>query len=341
MRSIWQQASAPPTDWDDYAPNHASLVVSDVFEVAEQSSDTLKFLRPVSSAVGYDNIGVGARVSFKSNTSFMRIVIYWNALVTRSDTFNSVGVILVDGVKIETFSSNYAYDAAEYQVFSVFTPLSGTKEFTIIFPYGAAAELREISVSDGATFAAGTARPSAKIACFGDSTTHGYTVANTIETWPYLLGEAKTRQVYNLGNGSQLSSTSDGTEADGCGAAAITYMIGFNDFAAGVTVATFQTNIEDWITAARTTHPSAHLYIISPLYTTQDETDYGRTASDRPMSDYRAAVLAAEAAAGDGNTTYIDGLTLMTNSSDRLVDGIHPNSTGAAEIATALATAIA
>ena len=48
----------------------------------------------------------------------------------------------------------------------------------------------------------------------------------------------------------------------------------------------------------------------------------------------------AVAAFGDGNTSYVDGLSLMTNNANRLSDGTHPNVTGSDEVAAALAAII-
>ncbi|MER8409627.1 hypothetical protein NKH16_34280 [Mesorhizobium sp. M1307] len=42
-------------------------------------------------------------------------------------------------------------------------------------------------------------------------------------------------------------------------------------------------------------------------------------------------------AAGDANIFYIDGLTLTTNGTGSIADGIHPNDTGSAEWAAAIA----
>ena len=50
---------------------------------------------------------------------------------------------------------------------------------------------------------------------------------------------------------------------------------------------------------------------------------------------------AAVTTVGDGNTQYVDGLALMTNSATRLADGLyHPNATGSAEIAATLSNLV-
>lgn len=314
------------------------LTVSDHAGIGEQSSSGLRFLRPITEGNNYKHAAPGARVSFVTNSDLVGFRVYWNALITRSDTFNSLCSVLVDGVETGTFSCPYAWNVTG-ESYHLFTVSASSKTVTLVWPLAAGMELKSVGVRPLSTMSPAS-RPETAIAVCGDSISQGLSISKTILSWAYLLSVAKGRQILNLANGSERAESANGSALSGLPVApsAVTYLIGFNDFAANLATATFQSRVEGWITNARAALPSAHLYIISPLYSTKVAADYGHATE---LSSYRAAVLAAEAAAGDANTTYVDGLSLITNSADRFVDGIHPNSTGASEMSASLTSIIA
>lgn len=307
------------------------LTVSDHAGISERSASRLRFVRPITEANNYKHAAPGARVSFVTDSDLVAFRVYWNALVTRLDTFNSTCSVLVDGVEVDTFACPFAADETGESYHRV-TVAGGSKTVTLVWPMAAGMDLLSVGVRDNSTMAPAT-RPSGVIAVAGDSISQGFTAGRTVLSWPYLLAALQGRQLANIANGSAQAQASHGSALAGLGADRVTYMIGFNNFVAGTAPATFQTTVQSWITNARAALPAAKIYLISPLYSTKAAADYGHA---NELSAYRSAVQAAELAAGDANTFYVDGLSLMTNSSDRLADGIHPNAAGSAEIATAL-----
>lgn len=334
--------SGTAAGWTQYLPNSASFTVSDYSGIAEQTTSTLRFLRTVTSqSFEFQNASPGSRVSFTTTATSVRVSMFHNDRVTWTGAINnnlSTGAILVDGVEVKT----YKWDGLWYETGIVTIELSlsaGSKTVTIVWPYWVGFELRKIEVNTGATVTT-VSRPANKIAVCGDSITQGSAASKVTTTWPYLLTipTAENKQLVNLGNGSQLAVAADGSGLSGTGCNVVTYMIGINDFYAQTPLVTFQTAVQGWITNARTALSSAAIHVISPIYSTTPLTN--PTSHPITLDDYRAAVLAAELAAGDANTFYIAGLSIMTNNTNRLSDGIHPNDLGSSEIATNLAALV-
>jgi lysophospholipase L1-like esterase len=307
--------------------------VSDYAAISERSATRLRFIRPVASVAGYEHCSPGSRLRFVTNSDFLRLSLFWNALVTRLDTFNSVGSVLVDGVEHAQFGCPVAANvtAAHQPVFSLPT---GSKTVEVIWPYGAGLDCTGVEVAQGSTFTAPAARPTAKIIGAGDSITHGYTVPRTVQSYVYSLAVGEGKQIVNIANGGDTAVAANGNAVPlGLGANdRILYFIGFNNFYPQVSIGPFQTQVEGWITNARARAPTTPIYV-GMHRTLKVAADYSGTIEP---ATYRAAVQAAEAAAGDANTFYVDGHALVTADPSNFTDGIHFSSLGAAAVSTAL-----
>ncbi len=337
MLVLWRRAfQSREIDYNSYTPDNANFTMSDHGGIAERTAQRLRFLRPITDGNGFQHACPAARVSFVTDATNIRLELFWNALVTRLDTFNSVGSILVNDVEIATFNSAFVADVTGLSR-PTFSLSSGTKTVSIIWPYGAGLDLQKIELNSGATLSPST-RPIDKIVCCGDSITHGYSATKTTKSWPYLLAALKDKQIINLGYGGAqaVSDHANGLQSI-VSASTVLYMIGFNNFYPNTDPAVFQSRVEGWITGARAAQPTAKIYIISPIYSTKSAADYGHITE---LQTYREHVQAAEIAAGDTNTYFIDGLTLMTNSAAGLQEGIHPNDAGSLELAQNFNTAI-
>jgi hypothetical protein len=94
---------------------------------------------------------------------------------------------------------------------------------------------------------------------------------------------------------------------------------GTNDFnGSWATVAAFQTQYQNLITAIRARLPSAAIYCTTLIPRSSETNGFGDTATE-----YRTAISDAEAAAGDANTFVIDGTALIDSVGTDLVDGVH------------------
>jgi len=321
------------TAYDTLLPADPRLLVSDYRTIVERSPQKLSFIRSITEANNFRYCSPGTRVGFNTNSLSVKINVFYNFLVTRLDARNYVGVILADGVEVATFT-NPSTNTASATVETLVTFGSvATRKIEIIWPYGDGMELVNIKVVAGSAVTIASARPTNKLLLLGDSITHGYSASKVTASWAYLLCGLKSVQMISEGYGSLKTVGSYGTSAaTGSGAYAVTVALGYNDFGAQTDLATFQTAYQLILTNIRAALPSAKIYVITPIYSTSTNTI--------PLSSYRTYIGNAVTAVGDVNTVLIDGLTLMTNNSNRLLDGIHPNDTGSAEIATALAAII-
>lgn len=321
------------TAYDTILPADPRLLVSDYRTIVERSPQKLSFIRSITEAYNFKYCSPGTRVGFNTNSLSVKINVFYNFLVTRLDARNYVGVVLADGVEVATFT-NPSTNTASATVETLVTFGSvATRKIEIIWPYGDGMELVNVKVVSGSTVTIASARPTNKLLLLGDSITHGFYASKVTASWAYLLCGLKSVQMISEGYSSLRTVGSYGTSAaTGSGAYAVTVALGYNDFGAQTALATFQTAYQLILTNIRAALPSAKIYVITPIYSTSTNTI--------PLSDYRTYIGNAVTAVGDVNTVLIDGLTLMTNNSNRLADGIHPNDTGSAEIATALAAII-
>ena len=321
------------TAYDTILPADPRLLVSDYRTIVERSPQKLSFIRSITEAYNFKYCSPGTRVGFNTNSLSVKINVFYNFLVTRLDARNYVGVVLADGVEVATFTNPSTHTASATVETLVTFGSVATRKIEVIWPYGDGMELVNVKVVSGSTVTIASARPTNKLLLLGDSITHGFYASKVTASWAYLLCGLKSVQMISEGYGSLTTVGSYGTSAaTGSGAYAVTVALGYNDFGAQTALATFQTAYQLILTNIRAALPSAKIYVITPIYSTSTNTI--------PLSSYRTYIGNAVTAVGDVNTVLIDGLTLMTNNSNRLADGIHPNDTGSAEIATALAALI-
>jgi lysophospholipase L1-like esterase len=240
--------------------------------------------------------------------------------------------ILADGVEVGSFKRDVAYNATGSTLTTVDLGSSALRLIELVWPYSTGMDLTEIQHSLGAAVAIAPARPTTIFAALGDSITHGFNALKEKDTWAFQLAVAKGWQLKNFANGSALAVPAQGSALAGCGATKAFLMIGYNDWANNVTTATYGANVLAELQNMRTALPSAKIYASSPIYST----NLGANTNGNTLIDFRTAFASAFTTWADGNSQIFNGLSLMTNSSDRLADGIHPNITGATEISAYL-----
>lgn len=314
----------------------ARLVASD-YQTLSQTAVRIRMTRSIVDGQGYEYCSPGARVSFVTTSTSIVFTVLYNNLVTRDDARNFIAAVYVDGVLNSTFHGADNVTAEETYVHTISGLSSAPKTVSLVWPYGDGMDLLNVGLDDSATISLSPPRPARKILTQGDSITHGSFAPDITKAWSFKLATAKGRQLVNLGYGGRAASAADGLQIGVSGVDRVVYMIGFNNFYPNTNVAAFQTAIQGWITNARATLPSARLYVISPIYSTKTAADYGHSTE---LQVYRDAVQSAVTAVGDSRTQFVNGLAIMTNSADRLQDGIHPNELGASEIAERLALII-
>lgn len=314
-------------------PDDGRIDVSDYATITERSPTKLRFLRPITDGNNYQNCSPGSRARIRTDATSITWTVYYNGLVTRLGARNFTAVVLVDGAVSGTFTNPNGETAVATVVYTLNLPSATMRTVELIWPYGDGMDLLSIEVNSGANFETPAARPSGILAFQGDSITHGFAATKITDTWAYKLAVAKGRRLLNEANGSNTAVATQANSLAASGADRVVYMIGYNNFVAQTALATFQAAVEGWINNAEAALPSAKIYVISPLYSPNTNTI--------TLAQYRTSVQSAVTAAGGANVTYVNGLSIMTNSGDRLADTIHPNDLGASEVVNGLIPIVA
>jgi hypothetical protein len=332
--------------YDLYSPLTAAFTISDFQNIVERSATTLEFGRSIVENNRERFASPGTRVSFQTNATDLKLNLYWNAEIynvldptgtTIPPVVNNIGAVLENGTEIGTFTWNTPLTPG--YTTNIFGLTSGNKTISIVWPYAGGLELKSVELNPGSSITAASV-PSTKIAVGGDSISQGFSSTKVTTTWPYLLRNLQNKQVINLANAGTVCEAEHANALQGLTAIdAVIYMIGFNDYAAQTPVNTFKNNVIQWIENGygHQGYSGGTFYISSTIYSTFPTPGGGIT-----LGSYRQAVSeavdATKISLDATNIVYVDGLSLMTNSSDRLDGTVHPNDLGASEIATSFDT---
>lgn len=322
---------------DFYAPDDADIETSDGFDPVVTAA-AITFTRPLSDAQGFAYANPGARVRFTTNSTRVQIVLRYTNLVTRLDTYNSVGAVYADGALVDTFSRFQG--AAGIVVADVYLGAAASRLIEIVMPYCASVDFEGVYVDTGATFSAPAARPTEALIAVGDSITHGFNGSAGHLGWVFGVAAALDVQGFNLGYGGRVAIAADGTAAGDAAApfgadGRIVYMIGVNDCVNGVALATFKTAVATFVTNARAAAPSAKIILLTPLYCAAVEAVNVASYPSQiaTLASYRSKIVEVETDSADANLFVVNGLSVMTNSTSSLAsDQVHPNDTGLAEV---------
>jgi lysophospholipase L1-like esterase len=285
-----------------------------------------RFSRPTIDGQGFETTNPGARVRFEASGS-LAVNLGYTALVTRTDTYQDVGSIEIDGIEVSTFRS----PAAEGTPATLTVPVASdgnAHAVSIVMPYCASVDFLGAS----GVLQPALSPPPVRYAAAGDSITQGFDASRTTKSWPYGVAAANGWQIVNHGYGGRVCVPADGTTVAGLAPGLISYLIGYNDFSAQVPVAAFQANVAAFIRNVRAAS-AAPLFCITPIYSPN--------AGSIPLEGYRQAIRNAVAAANDPLTMLVEGLDLMPADDTLLQDGVHPNDAGSAAIIASLAPVLA
>jgi lysophospholipase L1-like esterase len=314
-----------------YPPN------SGVFEYTDHGGVTVFHNYARFNPRAYDTVGrgfhlavPGARVRFATTAPNATVYLYYTNLLTTSEFYNGWGVILVDGAYWGNF--NRAMGAAGALNVAMTFGSTAYKVVEICFPYCATVDFSGAEVTSGYTITRPPSRTLTRWVAGGDSITHGFDASQQAATWTHKLAQAKNWQVINHGLGGRPCIPSDGDKLASLLPTVATYMIGYNDFNAQVPLATFRANFLAFINQFRAKNLTTKLYCITTLWSPN--------VKAIPLDSYRQQMREVVSGLGNSLNILVEGTSLMTNSSDRLTDTIHPNDTGSTEIASNLGSVI-
>lgn len=313
-----------------FAPDNAAFNFSDYVTV-DVTEERARFTRLLTGSSGFQNANPGARIRFRTDATTCLVRLYYNNLVTREDTYNGIGLVFVSGSLHTTFDRAQGPAGPHHFYLSLGSATMRTIE--IVMPYCAGVDFLGVSVNSGASLEAPTARPSTRLACIGDSITHGFSATNVGTSWPSLLAGLKDWQLINHGYGGRQVDAADGTYLGQINPSVATYLIGYNNFSVQTPLEAFKTSYKEFVTNFRALCPTVKLYCITPLWT---DNTFGALGID----DYRDEIADALTELADANNVLVDGLSLATGSTASFPDSVHPNDAGSAEIAAALESVV-
>ncbi len=323
-------SSIIPVSMVQLPPNHAAISQSDYCAIGTKDATKVRLVRPIVDGQGFETCNPGARIArFVTNSQSVNIRLAYTGLVTRVDTYNATGWVLVNGEKFQSFTHSQDIGHSNPVLVSLAFPTATYRTIEVVCPYCASVDLTGVDIESTAAIAAPGARPATVLAVGGDSITHGFSTTDVSASWPFLLAAAKGWQVKNVGYGSRQCYTADGTTMGSVTPSVACYLIGFNDFNNQKALATFKSDYKGWINNFRAANPSVKIYCITPLWTS--------VVKAIPIESYRQQIRDALTELGNPLNILVEGPALTLGGPASFNgDGIHPNDTGASEISAEL-----
>lgn len=313
----------------DVVPNNSNIEDSDYAAALTATSSQVSGVRPITFS-GYQNANPGWRRRFKTRAT--SVVLHFQNLNTVSGSYNGKGQILVDGMHNTYFTSAQAL--GKFFVRLDFAS-NADRLIEIVMPYSSSVAHLGITTY-GAPITLPTPRSTLPRAVFlGDSRHQGFNATSIDKTWMEILCRAKGWQHINLGYGSSGVTSAWGTDAGNADPDVVFITFDYNNRTAQTSLAGFKAALEALIANLRAVAPTVNVYVVSSNWI-----GAAQDALTLKIADYRqqeSDVVDELTLAGDTNIFYIDGLTLTTNGTGSVTDGIHPNNVGSAEWAAAIA----
>jgi hypothetical protein len=208
---------------------------------------------------------------------------------------------------------------------------NGRKRLEIYLPQKAAVTAIALKVDDSAIVAALPAgRP--RWVTYGSSITQCSAAESPAQTWPAIVARSKGWDLTCLGYGGQchlepmVARVIRDLPAD-----IISMCLGINVMGKeSLNIRTFRSAVIGMIAIIREKHPTAPMFILSPIYCPHRETEAnGVGLTLVKMREEILEAVQALTACGDTNLTYIDGLDIFGEAyADYLPDQLHPNAEG-------------
>lgn len=313
----------------DVVPNNPHIEDSDHAATLTATSSQVSGVRPISFG-GYQYSNPGWRRRFKTRAT--SVVLHFQNLNLIGSAYSGKGQILVDGVHNTYFTSAQAL--GKFFVRLDFAT-NADRLIEIVMPISASIAHLGITTY-GAPITAPPSRAGLPRAVFlGDSRFQGLLASSIDKSWMDILCRAKGWQHINLGYGSSGVNSPWGTDVASANPDVVFIGFDFNNRTAQTLLASFKTTYKGIIANIRAVEPTVNIYVVSSNWISA-----ANDALTLKIADYRQQESDAVdelTLAGDTNIFYIDGLTLTTNSTASIGDGIHPNDAGSAEWAAAIA----
>ncbi len=273
----------------------------------------------------------GISIQFKTRSSSIHLTFSRESGMNDRGSFQ----VLRDGTAFKTISFEGSVSSPiQIELNALLTDKEYVYE--IILPCYTNVSLTKLELDGASSLATYVPTPKGVYISFGDSITHGAGQEGaTYLTYPFLLAQKLDMNLYNLAiSGAKISIPMAEAAKDLPQADVITVLIGYNDFSSGNrTAAQIDNDYRLFLTEIRNSQPSAQIYCITALYTTNtSNATTGMTAEElrNVVKD-----IVTEYQATDNKLHLVEGDKIITSSA-QLVDRVHLNVAGAGKLADGL-----
>ena len=236
--------------------------------------------------------------------------------------------VFVDGLMIKHFG----HEEIEEAINTLHVDLpAGTHRVCIYFPNLAAADIRSLTLSDGATFK--PVKRECKLLAFGDSITQGYDAKFSSQSYVNLLADKLGAEVVNMGIGGEVFRPELLDDEIPYDPDIITVAYGTNDWSTRTRERTEEFSAE-FYARIRAAFPNAKIFAITPIWRADNHrvTKVGLFEEGREIVRNAARAVGATIIEGDGMIPHLPVVC-----SDAY---LHPNDYGFKFYANALYDAI-
>ncbi len=297
---------------------------------SEQTLNLPSDIRRFSTTYALATTGIS--IQFKTRSSSIHLTFSRESGMNDRGSFK----VLKDGADLKTISFEGTV-TAPIQIELNALPTDKEYVYEIILPCYTNVSLTKLELDGKSSITAyAPALKGGVYISFGDSITHGAGQGGaTYLTYPFLLAQKLDMNLYNLAvSGAKISMPIAEMAKEMPQADVITIMIAYNDFSSGNrTAAQIDNDYRMHLTEIRNNQPSAEIYCITLLYTT----NVLNTTTGLTPDEVRDIVkdIVTEYQTTDNKLHLIEGDKIIT-SSTQLADQVHLNVAGASKLADEL-----
>ncbi len=272
-----------------------------------------------SPVLGYRALTTtGIRLDFVTDSDTVKIVVdkSYNDSISPPSSAKHEYELLVDGLLTGAALSEFENDRA-----TLSAPLpAGSHRVTFVLPSHRIGVIREVTLSDGATFAPyhGERR---RILFLGDSITQGWNSVKNVSSYAYRTAALLDADplIFGIGGSYFLPSSVErmGEKFD-----AVFVAYGTNDFGRYASMRDFRDTVSRYFDNLCAAYPDTKRIAITPIYRTDDE-------KDREMGSFAELRRTVAEVAEAHGALVVDGYTLVPHDPYFYEDAhLHPNDLG-------------
>lgn len=341
------------------APNDQRLLFSHFAGELIRNPDSARIVRPIDTTDQGDTSGLkyaapGARVSLtivQKAPAPVSFNLFFDGFMTRADTYNGAGVVLVDGVVAARYDMPLRGSEIPTGEIAVSANVpAGRHVVSLVLPYAASVAITGVTVPAAASVTTGPPPPKRRVVLLGDSRLNGAGAADITGTIAFQLAQRLNAEVINLANGGRQLAASDFAMAGELAPDLAYSLYDYNNFYSNSETlqgfgAAYAAALREFVTAsAGAGKPEARLLVITSFASSSDAdfTPPGPFARNSPsLEAFRRQERTEVAALGNPRVRIVEGRgrSMPGAAAPDSLDGVHFSSAAQAEQAAVLAAA--